>query len=551
MKLKSGPSDIELLEDDGSARTISSPLREFMEHRFHADFQGVLLHDNPRANTIAKALGADAFAAGTHIFFARPYQGDIGLLAHELTHVVQNRRFRAAESRQNSAKAIVDQQSDAEAEAQQVAARILAGFDAGPIVHTLNAVARNATSDAVQNLISYSAFDWSVTTKEQQQVLTLLMGDTSPTNTINDLRKTDMLEALLDRVDGKDERLELMQVLGAKLDDATVDSVFNMTALLEDSDGNPTVPGFLLRISHDLQVKLRALGVTSAAPPFNTAALAYVIGKTPTSPFGGSGATGINPTKQPEISKIDKAGMIVGIQSIRKLYDNPVGGLNTYLSSLTPQMRKDQASLLLRQPVSSIVPYSYLSKIPSRADLIRAVGTLYNLDGATIAAFILAEQRDQSSNEDAKDYQSAVSLMSYNSSIGLGQVVVSTARRNNLFGDVLSPTTLAGRDGHGIIDWQTAMLLASDDFNVFAAAKYIRMTANNGSVMTPARLPNTIASWPNIDFPKYAQNSRNWPEDNIAALGSEYTSRPWDDVVTPWGDFVLEAYHDVVAAGVF
>ncbi|MFO5890474.1 EamA family transporter, partial [Klebsiella pneumoniae] len=44
-----------------------------------------------------------------------------------------------------------------------------------------------------------------------------------------------------------------------------------------------------------------------------------------------------------------------------------------------------------------------------------------------IGAIILAEQRDQTRDEDAKDYQAAVSIKSANTSIGLGQVVVSTA----------------------------------------------------------------------------------------------------------------------------
>jgi hypothetical protein len=548
MKLISNSRGVAVLDDDVSGRPLSSALREWMEIRFRSDLRDVLLHDDPGANAIARSLGAEALALGSHILFAQPFNDDLNTLAHELTHVVQHRRARdRGQGCGWVAATIVDEHSDLEREARQVAARILAGSDAGPIRGCLTGIARNATSAAVEKLISYSATDWEVTTAEEKQVLTLLTGDTSPTNTINDLKKDAMLDALIDRVDGKEERLELMQVLGAKLDDATVDSLWSQTVILGDS----YVPGFLFRISHDLQVKLRALGVTSPAPAFNMAAFSYVIGKTPTAPFGGSGSTGRNPSTRPEIPKWDQAAMAAGIESVRKKYHNPVGSLTGYLSSLTPQERKDQVTLLLRQPISSIVPFSYLGKIPSRADVIKAAASQYNLHGPVIAAFILAEQRDQSSNEDAKDYQSAISILMYNSSIGLGQVVVSTARNNNLFGDVLRPKTLADVYGTGLSNLEIAMLLASDDFNIFAAAKYIRKTANDGSSMTAARLPVTVATWPGVDFPKYAQNSRNWPDDNIAALGSEYTSRPWDDRVTPWGDFVLEAYRDVIASGVF
>ena len=84
-----------------------------------------------------------------------------------------------------------------------------------------------------------------------------------------------------------------------------------------------------------------------------------------------------------------------------------------------------------------------------------------------LSAFILAEQRDQSRNEDAKDLIAATSFKRANTSIGLGQVVVSTARRNDLFADLLSKPTRTSLSHE-----QIARLLASDEFNIFAVAKY-------------------------------------------------------------------------------
>ncbi|MBC8165079.1 MAG: DUF4157 domain-containing protein [Bryobacteraceae bacterium] len=531
-----------------SGRPLCSPIREFMEARFHADLSSVVLHDGPGANAMARDIGAEACVVGSHIVFARPFAGNPGLLAHELTHVIQNRLPRGVDRSPDEVPDSVEpDDSPAEREARRVADRILAGANAGTITCSLNAVARTATSKAVENLISYSAFDWEVTKAEERQVLTLLTGDTSPTNTFNDLKKANMLEALIQRVDGAEERLELMQVLGAKLDDASIDSIWGLTVILGDNYNS----GFLLNISHDLQTKFRALGLTTRAPAFNTAAFAHVIGKTPTAAFGGSGATGLNPSTRPEIPTIDQAAMAAGIESVRQKYHNPVGDLGAYLGSMTPQDRKDQAVVLLKQPVSSVVPFSYLGNVPSRADVIRAAAGINNLHGPAIAAFILAEQRDQSANEDAKDYQSAVSVLTYNSSIGLGQVVVSTARKNDLFSDLLRAKTLKGVFGNGLFPIHIALLLASDEFNIFAAAKYIRKTASDGAAMTAARLPKTVAKWPGVNFAAYGQNSRNWPDHNIAALGSEYTSTPWDDRLSDWGDFVLEAYRDVVASGVF
>lgn len=513
---------------------LSSGLRFSMEARFQTSFDRVVVHDGPEANALARRLGARAFTVGPHIFFADRFIEDIALLAHELTHVVQC-------GNATPAFRVEPSDSPVELEAQQVSARVAAGFQAGPIRHSLRAIARNNTSEAVKKLLSYGVTDWEVNPDEERQILTLLSGDTSPVNTFNDLKSAGMLQALIERVDGEAERVELMQVLGAKLDDACVDVVLPLVL-----SGTPDyfLFGFLLNVSHDLQAKFRALGLTNKAPAFNMAALSYVIGKSPTAAFSGVGATGVNPSKLPKISIKHKAGMVAGIESIRKLYHNPLGDLGTYLSSLTPQERTDQATLLLRQPISSIVPHSYFGNVPSRADVIKAAAAAYNLHGAAVAAFLLAEQRDQTSNEDAKDYQAGVTIS--NTSIGLGQVVISTAKNNDLFSDLLREKVRKELFNH-----QIAMLLASDEFNIFAAAKYIRKTATTGAGFTAARLPNTVSRWPNVDFPKYAQNSRNWPDDNIAALGAEYTSTPWDDKVSAWGDFVLEAYRDIVASGVF
>ncbi len=93
------------------------------------------------------------------------------------------------------------------------------------------------------------------------------------------------------------------------------------------------------------------------------------------------------------------------------------------------------------------------------------------------------------------------------------------------------------------------MLLASDEFNIFAVAKYLRLVADRG-VEAGRTLPlrDTRREYPGLDFAAYAINSRDWPADNIRALGSEYTSRAWDDrLVAAWGTFVYEAYLDVTA----
>jgi hypothetical protein len=78
----------------GSAPGLDQATRGFMEPRFGRDFGTVRVHAGPRAAAAAEALGARAFTVGRDIFFnAGQYQPRARtgrqLLAHELTHTVQ------------------------------------------------------------------------------------------------------------------------------------------------------------------------------------------------------------------------------------------------------------------------------------------------------------------------------------------------------------------------------------------------------------------------------------------------------------------------------
>jgi hypothetical protein len=73
---------------------LPSPLRNFMEPRFGADFSSVRVHAGPEAATLSSQLNAHAFTIGRDIYFNdgqfRP-ETDAGreLIAHELTHTIQ------------------------------------------------------------------------------------------------------------------------------------------------------------------------------------------------------------------------------------------------------------------------------------------------------------------------------------------------------------------------------------------------------------------------------------------------------------------------------
>jgi Domain of unknown function (DUF4157) len=72
------------------------PLRAAMERALGADLSGVRIHADRRADELSRLLQARAFTTGQHVFFRDgaydPVSpGGRALLAHELTHVVQQR----------------------------------------------------------------------------------------------------------------------------------------------------------------------------------------------------------------------------------------------------------------------------------------------------------------------------------------------------------------------------------------------------------------------------------------------------------------------------
>lgn len=85
------PSDVaQRVAQPGSGRPLPAPVRAFMEPRFGKDFSDVRIHDAPQDRTAARRIGARAFTHRQHIWMG-PGEAveDRRLLAHELTHVVQ------------------------------------------------------------------------------------------------------------------------------------------------------------------------------------------------------------------------------------------------------------------------------------------------------------------------------------------------------------------------------------------------------------------------------------------------------------------------------
>ena len=115
---------------DGSP--IDPALRHFMEARFGQDFSGVRLHTDATAAASAESIGALAYTSGKDIVFApggyapRTPHG-LHLLAHELTHVVQQDRHPLPSGKKFT---VEPETSAAEVEARHVSVSV---FTPGPM----------------------------------------------------------------------------------------------------------------------------------------------------------------------------------------------------------------------------------------------------------------------------------------------------------------------------------------------------------------------------------------------------------------------------------
>lgn len=368
--------------------------------------------------------------------------------------------------------------------------------------------------------------------------LEILRADPDLSATVSDLHSARLLRALLSCTRGIANRRELLQMLGSRLNEEA-------RALVE-----PEVA--TLGAEWELQFNLGRLGITSRAPPFDAASYSFLISPSPAAPFTGSGATGTSEWTL-SIPRLDKFLLAIHHRPTRAWYSNPLdsspayAGLRAYLATLAPLHRVQQARLLLRTPINSVMSTSYAGNIPSRAQVVRAAAEAHNLRPELVAAILLAEQRNQSRNEDAAEYLAATSILRADTSIGLGQVRISGVRSSDLFADLLSPRTR-----QSLSHKKMATLLVSEEFNIFAVARFVRKAADADSGVNKWERPNNLASFPGLGMAEYAENSSAWPEANIRALASRYTAGGLDDIpVIGWADFVLEAYRDVVASACF
>ncbi|WP_107452636.1 DUF4157 domain-containing protein [Streptomyces sp. TLI_053] len=113
----------EVLREAG--RPLRGPVREEMEGRLGADFSDVRLHTGAAAQRSAAEIGARAYTSGRHVVIGHG-GNDRHTLAHELTHVIQQRKGAVAGTDRGDGLRVSDPGDSFEREAEANARRVMA-----------------------------------------------------------------------------------------------------------------------------------------------------------------------------------------------------------------------------------------------------------------------------------------------------------------------------------------------------------------------------------------------------------------------------------------
>ncbi|MFV0458463.1 MAG: DUF4157 domain-containing protein [Actinomycetales bacterium] len=116
----------------GAGRPLEPEVRQDMESRLGHDFSDVRIHDDSAAHSSAESVRAHAYTVGSDVVFQRDaydpgsHQGRT-TLAHELTHVVQQRQGAVDGTSTGTGIQVSDPGDRFEREAAATAERVMAG----------------------------------------------------------------------------------------------------------------------------------------------------------------------------------------------------------------------------------------------------------------------------------------------------------------------------------------------------------------------------------------------------------------------------------------
>ncbi|WP_230270600.1 eCIS core domain-containing protein [Deinococcus sp. 6YEL10] len=155
----------------GSGNPLPEAIQRHLEHGLNHDLSRVRIHDDAEADKLAKSVGAVAFTTGTDIFFRsghfRPNtKSGLALLAHEVTHTVQQAQGRVAGG--------IDPDAGLETEAQVTGARLAKTFTPSSFLKTPSGRSRQISRSLAPLTPSHAAQRLAV---QRQTVQRSLWGD--------------------------------------------------------------------------------------------------------------------------------------------------------------------------------------------------------------------------------------------------------------------------------------------------------------------------------------------------------------------------------------
>ena len=135
-------------EQRGRGRELDADARSGLENAMGEDFSDVRIHDDAESHELSKAVSAEAFTTGSDVFFqSGKYEPASSegqkLLAHELTHVTQQRGASPV-----SEMTVSDPGDASEVEASAIADRISSAQPSAPQANAT--VSREAEEEELQ-----------------------------------------------------------------------------------------------------------------------------------------------------------------------------------------------------------------------------------------------------------------------------------------------------------------------------------------------------------------------------------------------------------------
>ncbi|MEU9924969.1 DUF4157 domain-containing protein [Streptomyces griseoluteus] len=137
-------------------RPLDDDTRTEMEARLGADFSDVRIHTDTAAHRSAAELGARAYTSGSHVVVG-PGGGDRHTLAHELTHVIQQRSGPVSSTPTSDGVSVSDPRDRFERAAEANARRVMAGpaptaHDHAPVGHGRTIDTRDGREAVIQRM---------------------------------------------------------------------------------------------------------------------------------------------------------------------------------------------------------------------------------------------------------------------------------------------------------------------------------------------------------------------------------------------------------------